>query len=313
MVGVLSLRFEDPAGKRPLATRVWYPAVGKGPERELALTAIFVSHAVPNAPMAAAPARLPLILLSHGSGGTSTDLCWLAEHLAGQGYLVAAVEHVGNRYGDDSPEGFIAVWRRPPDVSRLLDALLVDPRLGARVDAGRIGAAGFSAGGYTVLALAGGIYHPDLMRKYGNLHPNEKTDPRVKQVDFSRLADLDAASRSYRDERIRAVFAMAPAVVPGFDAESLAQIRIPLSIVVGVNDEWLPVADNAQRVGKLTPGAQVTVLPTGGHFIFMPLCNALGVQHAPEICVDKDPVVDRKAIHETVRGLALSFFNEKLR
>ncbi len=295
-----------------MPTRLWYPAEGPPVAHEAAFSGIFISHAVPDAPMAKTPERLPLVVLSHGSGGSSADLCWLAEYLAARGFLVAAVEHVGNRYNDDSPEGFVAVWRRPPDVSRMLDALLAEGRFGPRIAPERIGAAGFSAGGYAVLALAGAIYSPQLMAEFSRSHHNEKTDALVKHVDFMSIPDLELASGSYRDERIRAVFAMSPAVAPGFEPESLAQIHVPVSLVVGAQDEWLPPADHAEPLAQRIPGARLTVLPAGGHFLFMPLCNAIGLQHAKEVCVDRDPSVDRAALHEQVRALAFGFFAEAL-
>ena len=49
---------------------------------------------------------------------------------------------------------------RPQQLTRVLDALLASPEWGARIPAGRIGAVGHSAGGYSVLALAGAQADP---------------------------------------------------------------------------------------------------------------------------------------------------------
>ncbi len=311
-VGVTALRFEDAARKRPLATRIWYPANPKTVVRERSFDGVFVSHSAQNAELASNPAQFPLVLMSHGTGGSSSSMVWIAEYLAAHGYLVAAVEHFGNTFRNNSPEGFIAVWRRPPDISRMLDALLNEPRFGKRIAVNRIGAAGFSAGGYTVIALAGGIYHPELMGVYSREHPTEKGNKLARAIDFSRIPDMASASLSYRDERIRAVFAMAPALGPGFETADLAQIRIPVGVVASVQDDWLPLAANAQHFAESIPGAELTQLPAGGHFIFMPLCNVHGSQYAHEVCTDIDPSIDRMAIHEQVQKLALDFFDRHL-
>jgi predicted dienelactone hydrolase len=312
-VGLTTLSFEDAARHRPLPTHVWYPADQGAEERDVALDGIFLGHAAMDAPLASAPQRFPLVLLSHGSGGGGSTLVWFAESLARHGYLAAAVDHFGNTFRNNSPEGVIAVWRRPGDLVRVLDALLTDKRFGARVAVERIGAAGFSSGGYTVMALAGAIYRLDLMVEHCRGNPRARDCELAANSDASQIADRDAASQSYRDPRIRAVFAMAPAVGQGFDAAGLAPVRVPVQIVAGVNDEQVPFAMNAQHYASLIAGSRLTALDSGGHFVFMPLCNGMGLQVAREVCTDIKPSVDRKGIHERVSQLAVAFFGEQLR
>jgi predicted dienelactone hydrolase len=262
--------------------------------------------------MAAQPEKLPLVLLSHGTGGSTSSLVWIAEDLAAHGYLVAAVEHFGNAYGNDTPEGAMAQWRRPVDLSRALDALLADSRFASRIDANRVGAAGMSSGGYTVIALAGGIYHPERMGAHCQDHPSRRGCRPDARAIFERLPDRDAASSSYKDPRFRAVFAIAPALGPGFAAEDLTEVKIPVGIVASAQDEWVPLADNAGHYAELIPGAKLTVLPKGGHFTFLAVCNDQGRERAKDICVDIDPTVDRPAVHEQVDKLVLQFFDTHL-
>ena len=104
-----------------------------------------------------------LIVISHGTASTETGFATLAQALARNGYLVASVEHVGDTWQDQSmratPGRYFA--ERPRQASRVIDTVLADPQWRARITNaadGRplIGALGHSAGGYTVLALAGG-------------------------------------------------------------------------------------------------------------------------------------------------------------
>ena len=312
-VGTTKARFEDTTRHRPLVTRLWYPADPHTEAKTVALDWIFVSRAVAEAPMVAAPVKLPLVLLSHGTGGSTSTLGWIAEHLAAHGYLVAAVEHFGNTYGNDTPEGGIAQWRRPLDLSRVLDALLADARFAPRIDAGRVGAAGMSSGGYTVIALAGAIYHPERMGSHCRDEPALKGCRPDARAIFEALPDGDAASLSYKDPRFRAVFAIAPALGPAFAAEDLADIKIPVAIVASAKDEWVPLAENAERYAKLIAGAKLTVLPDGGHFSFLSTCNEEGRNRAKAICIDSDPTVHRAAIHAQVEPLVLDFFDTHLR
>ena len=311
-VGLTQLDFKDAVRNRPLPTRVWYPSQPTVLRGDNSLENIFVSRSAVNAPVASSPQQFPLVLMSHGSRGGSSNLVWLAEYLAQHGYLVAGVDHYGDTFRNNTPEALVSVWRRPPDISNVLDTLLKEPRFGSRIAANKIGAAGFSAGGYTVIALAGGLYHPERMAAYCKRHPTERDCDLPGTVDSSKL-DESSASASYRDSRIRAVFAMAPAVGQGFEVQDLAPVQIPVSIVAGLHDEVLPFANNAQHYAKLIVGSQLNTLESGGHFVFMPLCNPIGFQYAREVCMDLAFSADREAIHERVEEMALKFFDEHLR
>jgi predicted dienelactone hydrolase len=312
-VGTTQVSYEDTTRHRPLVTRIWYPADPKTESKTTALDWIFVARGVPEAPMAAQPEKLPLVLLSHGTGGSTSSLVWIAECLAAHGYLVAAVEHFGNAFGNDTSEGAIAQWRRPVALSRALDALLADSRFASRIDANRVGAAGMSSGGYTVIALAGGIYHPERMGAHCQENPSRRGCRSDARAILEKLPDRDRASSSYNDPRFRAVFAIAPALGPGFAAEDLAAVKIPVEIVASAQDEWVPLADNAGHYAELIPGAKLTVLPKGGHFTFLAVCNDQGRERAKNICIDIDPTVDRAAVHEQVEKLVLQFFATHLR
>jgi len=103
-----------------------------------------------------------LILLSHGVGGTELGHGVLAQALARNGYLVAALRQPGDNWQERSllekgPERYFD--ERPRQASRVIDAILADPAWKGRIAADgqgpRVGVLGHSAGGYTVLALAG--------------------------------------------------------------------------------------------------------------------------------------------------------------
>ena len=123
-----------------------------------------------------------LIVLSHGIGGSELGHSRLAQALARNGYLVAALRHPGDNWQDRSliektPERYFD--ERPRQVSRVIDAILADPAWQARIASDgrgpRIGALGHSAGGYTVLALAGA--RPDLSRIRNHCQAEGAEDP----------------------------------------------------------------------------------------------------------------------------------------
>jgi predicted dienelactone hydrolase len=83
----------------------------------------------------------------------------LAITLTRAGFIVAAPWHLRDNSGDSSDAGPVSWKRRPYEVSAAIDAVLADARFAPLLQADRVGAYGMSAGGHTVLALAGGAGH----------------------------------------------------------------------------------------------------------------------------------------------------------
>lgn len=175
------------AGSRPLRTTIWYPAVAGSRESEWQVGVFRAGWTAPDSDMMDRPEQMPLVVLSHGTGGAAAQLSWLAEHLASNGYLVAAVNHHGNTAAEGAyaPEGFMLWWERALDVSDVIDKLLGDPRLGPRIDTSRIGVAGFSLGGYTVLATAGARINRDQWKRYCSDKPADPTCSLPPEAPFS--------------------------------------------------------------------------------------------------------------------------------
>jgi predicted dienelactone hydrolase len=315
-----------------LSTLIWYPASPSaredqqffGPPGQPSFNGGLVAT---GAALAPAPTKFPLIVLSHGTGGTGAVLAWLGTALAAHGYIVAAVNHPGNNAIDGyTVQGFTLWWLRARDLSAVIDGMLADPTFRLRIDPNRIGAAGYSLGGYTVIATAGGITSIEQFRDFCAspqadricVPPPEFPDLLTKaealaKSDPAYRAARTEAGRSYRDPRVRAIFAMAPALGPAFLPSGLAHIDIPVAIVAGAADEIVPVQSGAQLLAKAIPHAELTILPGSiGHYIFIDNCTATGHSTYPSLCIDARGV-DRAAIHRQTARLAEMFFDRSLR
>jgi predicted dienelactone hydrolase len=316
-----------------LIATVWYPVsadkdlaekpqlIGE-PERPL----FEAGSTAAEAPIASAPGKFPVVMLSHGTGGSAMQLAWLGTVLARHGYIAVAVNHPGNNALEPyTAEGFILWWERATDISDALDALLIDPMFGPRVDSSRIGAAGFSIGGYTVLELAGGRTSQEDFLAMCEKDPKHTVCnvPEMKNMGDSEqmLAKVRASSAesmarggaSYRDPRIRAVFAIAPAVGDAFRDDGFREVKVPVAMVVGQADTMAPAETNASKFHRLMPTSQLTVLPGGvGHYAFLDTCGAAGKTVLPVFCTDAAGV-DRDEIHAKVSGMAVEFFDKNLR
>jgi predicted dienelactone hydrolase len=318
-------------GPRPLLTELWYPApdtviesaIGIGPPEQPLYTAGKAARA---AELIGTPPRFPCLLLSHGTGGSALQLGWLGTALAAQGYIVASVNHHGNTSVEPyTAQGFCLWWERAQDLRAVLDHLLADTRFGARIDPTRAGAAGFSLGGYTVLAVAGGrtdlrafaafcrgperdatcedqAEFPGMLAQFARL---KRTDPRVQ-------ASLRRHNSSFRDPRIRAVFAIAPVLGGAFTPAGLAEVSVPVALVVGEADTVAPPLTNAQRFARWLPRATLTVLPGQvGHYTFLSEGTAYGKRVSPRFCRDHASI-DRAGVHEQVVQMAGEFFAQHL-
>jgi len=337
-VGVMHRQFIPPepydwraAKTHALVTDIWYPADPTAVEQTQwigspASPFAKAGKAAPDAPVIAAPEKLPLILLSHGTGGSSLMLAWLGTALASHGYIAAAVNHPGNNaFEPYTIQGFSIWWERANDLTSALNAMLADSTFGPRIDPRRIGAAGFSLGGFTVIEIAGGIgdfsrfeafckssnadgmctdppEFPGLSSKISAL---AKTDPALQTA-------LREGAQPHRDPRIRAVFAIAPALGPAFAPDSLATISIPVQILAGSADSIVPLDTNAKFFASHIPGAQLTIIQEVGHYTFLATCLPVGDQTQPQLCLDLAGVL-RDDIHAQAANLAYQFFDNHLK
>jgi predicted dienelactone hydrolase len=310
-----------------LTTVIWYPAEATAREQEVAIPGLDIFRlgvAASNANLIAAPSQFPLIMISHGTGGSGLSMAWFGEALAKQGYIVAAVNHPGNNGAEPyTVEGFAERWERARDMSAVITGMLSDSEFGKHIDANRIAAAGFSLGGYTVIEAACGTAQAD-----GNAHncdTNEIDDLPVNPTEYPALADtfrkfigahpefLRYSGPSYRDSRIRAVFAMAPALGAAFPASSLKSISVPVEVVVGESDQNIAVDSSAKYFAATIPGAKLHIFPGNvGHYVFLDSCTEAGRKSARLICIDGNRV-DRDLIHRETIRLASEFLHAALR
>ncbi|MFF5081138.1 alpha/beta hydrolase family protein [Actinoplanes sp. NPDC000266] len=126
------------------------PAPGRGQDLHVRVTAPLTGH------------DLPVLLFSHGFGSSLDGYGPLADHWAGQGFVVLQPTYLDSRTVGLAPEDPRTpnIWRfRIDDAKRTLDHLgtleAAVPGLAGRVDHDHIVAAGHSFGGQTTGALLG--------------------------------------------------------------------------------------------------------------------------------------------------------------
>ena len=257
-----------------------------------------------------------LILLSHGISGTELGHSALAQALARNGYLVAALRHPGDNYQDRSllekgPERYFD--ERPRQASRVIDAILANPawkdRIATDSQGPRVGALGHSAGGYTVLALAGA--KPDLSRMRKHCQAEASEDPIFCSLGRSGDAPPPpAATTSLKDERVRAIVALAPTGVL-LTAESLAAVRPATMIYEAELDRFLVPRFHAEWVASNLPAPNLHRVPNAWHFAFMDTPS----MYIPSLDGDvaaNPPGFDRTAFLKQLAVEITAFFDKTL-
>ncbi|CAM3283901.1 alpha/beta hydrolase family protein [Corallococcus soli] len=315
-VGVTqSLSFEDVARRRTLKPLIWYPVAPGTPVDDRAPSDVFKPfYGAKDAPLSDAKARWPLVLLSHGSGGSGIDLSWFGAHLAAHGFIVLSLNHPGNSYKDTSPEGFARGWERPKDFTVILDQLLKDPKWGPRVDAERIGASGHSMGGYTAMALVGLRLNLEWIEERCTT-PGTREEigcEALRDVDYRRI-DMKESRASYLDPRVKSAFAMAPGMAASFEAQDTADIQRPVALILAKGDELMPHEAHGMQLSRRLPPATTTtvVLDDAGHFTFLPECYPKGFEVIAMLC--KDPVAGTRAASQArTKAEGLAFFRRTL-
>jgi predicted dienelactone hydrolase len=248
----------------------------------------------------------PLVVISHGTGGSFADHFDTARALAQAGFVVAAVSHTGDTYDDHSRA--LRITERPGHLVRLIDYVTGEWRGRAAIDPRRIGAFGFSAGGFTVLAAIGG--EPDMTRLGPHCveHPHFYGCQLTRQ--FAATPRPAVPAPVAHDPRIRAAAVAAPALGFAFTQESLAKVSVPVELWRAEWDTVVPQPWYAEAVHKMMPKADYRVAPQAEHFDFLAPCSPELAKAAPSICVSS---IDRAAFHRTFNAELVRFFSRTLR
>jgi predicted dienelactone hydrolase len=298
--GIEIVQIPADANGPALKAMVWTPCAEPGGEVPIGP---YVLSGRRNCPVVGE--KLPLVVISHGHGGSFLGHHDLAEVLANAGFVVAAINHPGDTYSDMSRAAEMSEFvERPTDIKRLIDYMLSAAPEAASIDPQRIGFFGFSRGGYTGLVLAGG--DPDF------LHANVPCpDPNLPICAQIRRHEVPKEPLTH-DARIKA-YVLADPLDEFPAAENLKNVKAPIQLWASQfgGDGVLP--ETAPGLASVLPRRpEFHVVPDSAHFAFLAPCSAAMKNSAPELCVDAAGF-DRAAFHKQFDEMALEFFEANVR
>jgi predicted dienelactone hydrolase len=232
------ITLHDSARNRDVPVKIYYPANAKAP--------------------------CPMIIFSHGLGGSREGYGYLGEHWAGCGYICVHLQHAGSDdavWRDAGINGYAQLTRaaadpvnainRAADVTFVIDQMLAASKttnLGGRdpfrglVNEKEVGMAGHSFGAWTALAVIG---------------------------------EKNGAGRTFTDPRIKCAIAMS-APVPGGAASAVGEftnIRVPVFHMTGTRDDS-PIGETKAADRRIpydqstTPGSCLLILDGADHMTF---------------------------------------------
>ncbi|RRN74562.1 alpha/beta hydrolase family protein [Agrobacterium deltaense] len=329
-VGVSETTIHSPARGKDLAVTIWYPSDGKGTQtvsgddRIFQGTPIFKDGAVKFG-------RLPLVLLSHGSGSRVSGMAWIAAKLASEGFIVAGANHPGTTSGDSTPADTPKIWERTDDLSTIVTVLTAKGKWSSAIDAQRIGVLGFSLGGSAAMEISGARADLDAYARYcedyatmmdcqwfaggrGYLNGEPVSVPKLDL----RTIDKARFEQQNRDPRIRSAVLVDPGLALAFRPDSLKQIDIPLTFINLGSKGKIPPAVLADKLANEVPGATYQQVDEANHFSFLPFCKpdadaflkSVG-EHDP-ICEPAGPR-DRADMHAQLETMIAAAFNRTLK
>lgn len=305
--GLRMAEFEMPHHNSQAGISIWYPNGGGGNLSVVAENPVFYGvEAAVDADVQSG--THPIVMFSHGMGGTTRAQAWLASGLAQRGAIVVSVNHPNSTWGDFDMSKGVNHWTRVADMSVALDVLLADPAFADHVDTSRIMAAGFSYGGWTALSMGGltgnhagivetcTIYMDDM----------EACDMLLSEDVNMQGIDPNVWNASYTDARITHVTAIDPGFVWGLNAANVDGLTPNVQIIGfgGPLDRMSATNFDESGLTDLLPDANFTRFDPGFHFTAMPLCKPAAEEILKEenddpVCTDPAGTI-RAAVHSAI-------------
>jgi predicted dienelactone hydrolase len=295
----------------PFNVSVWYPAnVAEAPFQAGPFTIAATLSA-----RIAEGVRFPVVLLSHGRRGSPLAHRELAARLARAGFIVIAPRHVGDASGETRRRPQLQILAgRSRQAKLALDNILADQRFSRGADETRIAAIGYSAGGFTVLSLAGAQPNFTRAETYCKEHADDRGSCGAATADGGTVAGTEAVKiagwPSFRDPRVRALVLLDPLAFM-FDSKGLEAVQMPTLLVRPENGDYLRGEGNALALATALPKPPKQIVVPGSHFVFIDPCPPEVATTASAQCQDA-PGIDRVAIHREIETGIVSFLRKAM-
>lgn len=253
----------------------------------------------------------PIVVISHGSGGSNMVYRTLAMHLAQHGFVVCTPQHhFNNRFNNEWEMTLENLTHRPRHISMTIDAICKDQRFAGHLQQDQVAVVGHSVGGYAAIAVAGGI--PDT--KHFLAFCQKPANQHNPYCVIAKNKGLQAqAIEVQADSRIKVVVLMAPDTISFSGKGALDAVNMPILTLLAEKD-GIPAQATLNVLLKGLPNTEKLthrIIPNAGHYSFLspfpPTIQKMGSPAA------SDPAgFDREAFHAELNAEVLAFIQAAL-
>lgn len=234
----------------------------------------------------------PLILISHGSGGSHLLYRTLAYHLASNGFIVGMPEHPFNNKNNNTLVNTVEnLINRPTHLRIAMDWFFDSNKFKRYLKPDSVSIIGHSMGGYTALAVAGG--KPTSL-------PHELPNKQSQQISV------------LSDHRIKALVLLAPATVWFMGEGSLREVDIPILMFTAEKDEYTPGFHAQIVLQGVSDKMKIEhrIVENANHFSFLsPFPESMNKVDFPP---SQDPIgFNRESFHYKLNDEVLDFLLSK--
>ncbi|MBX4159963.1 MULTISPECIES: alpha/beta hydrolase family protein [Priestia] len=281
--GCQFINIEDQENEHDFPLLIMYPTYQEEKVEKMGPYAISVAQ---DAPLS--NGSFPLVILSHGDGSTPLAYRTIAQFLARNGFIAGIPQHPFNNREDNTLSGTIDnLKNRPTHIRTVIDWFLKESAFSSSIHSNNISLIGHSMGGYTALAVAGGI---------PTSFPSESPDQKPYCLSVT------------QDKRVQSLILLAPATGWFREKGALEDVNIPILMITGEKDTITPSFHREFVLNGVSDSEKVhhIVVENGGHFSF--LSPFPDFMKSPTFLPSQDPEgFNRKEFHENLQNTILDF------
>ncbi len=312
-VGTRTYQWFDMERMRLVPTTIWYPGI-PGSQPKAKYLVVIEGKAYTNTLADKGGAPYPLVMFSHGFRGVAVQSVTFTEFIASHGYVVVAMDHVGNTltdfFSDDEKVAEVAL-ERPRDVvyayeQACAESMKSGSPLNGMIDPSRVAMSGHSFGGWTALMIGGGEVEVSVAQ--AACAAGAPSDIFCDYVGYWPSGQVVKAENGIPG--LKALVALAPGGYSSFDDAGLAKVKVPAMIFGGTLDETTPVEVEIDPIyNALPPPKYEVVLKDVSHMSFTNVCDVpLAEQALADYCGVEGMLTADEAFAMT-NGLSVAFLD----
>jgi predicted dienelactone hydrolase len=256
-----------------------------------------------------ADGRFPIAMISHGSGGSYLAHRTLGMYLAQNGFVACMPGHpFNNRHNNELQYTVQNMVYRPRHIRMAIDEVCSSAQFKNYVNCESVAIIGHSVGGYTALALAGGVPHTQALVALCQ-KPASADEPywlSLMRKNGIKSQPIEVTA----DNRVKAVVLLAPDVSLFMSEGALRNVRVPILLLAAEKD-YKPLETIEVVIDGIPDRSQLThkVVENAGHYSFLsPFPESIKNRVGDAA---KDPEgFDREQFHQELSPEILSFLRK---